>query len=291
MTGRRAGRAPDASMGLLNDIAARALEPDYALAAQRARLSPAPTGPARVGRAATAMVVAVLLGAAMVVAVLQLRQPAGVGASPRELLAREIDRRSGDAAELAAIRDDLTAEITAIQEAALSTDPSFLARLAETEVLSGASPVTGPGLVMVLEDGPDAVAEDDPEARVQDVDLQVVTNALWAAGAEAIAINGHRLTSLSAIRSASQAVLVDLVPVLPPYRVEAIGDVPAMQTAFARSTAANHLTFLTGTYGITVSTSSETELRLPGAPSAILRYASPVADMASSEESEEKGSS
>lgn len=290
MTGRRVGRPLDASMGLLNDIANRALEPDYALAAARTRAHPASTR-RRAGRTATAMLVAVLLGATIMVAVLQLRQPTGTGESPRELLAREIAERTGEATELAATRDRLTAEISAIQEEALSTDQSFLARLAETEIWSGASPVSGPGLVLVLEDGPDAVEDDDPEARVQDVDLQVVTNALWAAGAEAIAVNGHRLTSLSAIRSASQAVLVDLAPVLPPYRVEAIGDVREMQTSFARSSAANHLTFLTGTYGITVSTSSETELRLPGAPSAALQYAGPVTGVASSDASEEKGSS
>ncbi len=290
MTGRRVGRAVDASMGLLNDIAARALEPDYAEAATRARTGPAPRGRALAGRAATAMVVAVLLGAGTMVAVLQLRAPTGAGESPRELLAREIAERTDEAEVLADMRDELTAEIAAVQEEALATDQSFLSRLAETEVLSGASPVSGPGLVMVLDDGPDAVAEDDPQARVQDVDLQVVTNALWAAGAEAIAVNGHRLTSLSAIRSASQAVLVDLAPVLPPYRVEAIGDIRAMQTAFARSTAANHLTFLTGTYGISVSTSSESELRLPGAPSATLRYAAPVGDVASSVPPNEKGS-
>lgn len=291
MTGRRVGRALDASMGLLNDISARALEPDYAQAAERARLGRPDGAGRRAGRATTAMLLAVLLGTALTVAVLQLRQPAGVGESPRELLAREIDQRTAKATELAALRGELTAEIAGIQEAALAEDPSFLARLAETEVLSGASPVSGPGLVMELGDGPGAVEDDDPEARVQDVDLQVVTNALWAAGAEAIAVDGHRLTSLSAIRSASEAVLVDLAPVLPPYTVEAIGDVRAMQTAFARSTAANHLTFLSGTYGITVSISSETELRLPGAPAATLRYASPVADMASSDASEEKGSS
>ena len=291
MTGRRVGRPLDASMGLLNDISSRALEPDYAEAAARARTHPLTSRSVVARRTATAMLVAVLLGAATMVAVLQLREPAGVGESPRELLAREITERTDEAAELAATRDRLTAEISAIQEEALSTDPSFLARLAETEVLSGASPVSGPGLVLVLEDGPDAIEEDDPEARVQDVDLQVVTNALWAAGAEAIAVNGHRLTSLSAIRSASQAILVDLAPVLPPYRVEAIGDVRDMQTSFARSSAANHLTFLTGTYGITVSTSSETELRLPGAPSATLRYAAPLTVVASSDASEEKGSS
>ncbi len=291
MTGRRVGRALDASMGLLNDISSRALEPDYAQAAERARRTPVVSTRQRAGRTTTALLVAVLLGAATMVAVLQLRQPAGVGTSPRELLVREIEGRTDEAEALAATRDELAAEIAGIQEEALAADPNFLARLAETEVLSGAGPVSGPGLVMVLEDGPDAVAEDDPEARVQDVDLQVVTNALWAAGAEAIAVNGHRLTALSAIRSASQAVLVDLAPVLPPYRVEAIGDVQAMQTGFARSSAANHVTFLTGTYGITVTTSSETELHLPGAPSATLRYAVPLADVASSDGNEEKGSS
>lgn len=291
MTGRRVGRAVDASMGLLNDIANRALEPDYANAAERAQRNPVPSGRQQATRAGTAMLVAVLCGAVTVLAILQLRQPTGTGESPRELLAREIAERTEESEVLATTRDSLAAEIGSIQEAAFGEDPGFLERLAETEVASGASPVVGPGLVMVLDDGPGAVEDDDPEARVQDVDLQVVTNALWAAGAEAIAVNGHRLTALSAIRSASQAVLVDLAPVLPPYRVEAIGDVRSMQTAFARSSAANHLTFLTGTYGITVSTSSETELELSGAPSATLRYATPAEGVASSGESEEKGSS
>lgn len=291
MTGRRVGRAVDASMGLLNEIVARALEPDYARAAERARREPAPSAPARARRATTAMLLAVLAGAATMVAVLQLRQPAGVGESPRELLAREIADRTATVEELAASRDALAAEIAAIQEEALGSDEGFFARLAETEVLSGASAVSGPGLVIVLDDGPGAVERDDPEARVQDVDLQVVVNGLWAAGAEAIAVNGHRLTSLSAIRSASQAILVGLAPVLPPYRVEAIGDVTAMQTAFARSTAANHLTFLSGTYEIGVDISSSTQLRLPGAPSGALQHASPIPVVASSDASEEKGSS
>jgi uncharacterized protein YlxW (UPF0749 family) len=291
MTQRRVVRPPDASMGLLNEIVARALEPDYARVAERARTGPEPSTAERVRRTGSALVIAILLGATTMVAVLQLREPPEVGESPRELLAREIGDRTAEAAALAATRDELTAEIAAIQEAVLSTDQGFFARLAETEVLSGASPVSGPGLVVVLDDGPDAATEDDPAARVQDVDLQVLTNGLWAAGAEAIAVNGHRLTSLSAIRSASQAILVDLSPILPPYRVEAIGDVTAMQTAFARSTAANHLTFLSGTYGISVDISSETSLRLPGAPSATLRHADALPGVASSEQSSTKGDS
>src|SRR5665811_2130426 len=54
---------------------------------------------------------------------------------------------------------------------------------------SGALGVSGPGLVIELDDGEVTDPEDDA-ARVQDIDLQIVTNGLWAAGAEAIAING-----------------------------------------------------------------------------------------------------
>ena len=45
-----------------------------------------------------------------------------------------------------------------------------------------------------------------------DRDLQVIVNGLWAAGAEAIAVNGQRLTACSAIRSAGEAILVDFRP-------------------------------------------------------------------------------
>ena len=55
------------------------------------------------------------------------------------------------------------------------------------------------------------------------VDLQNVANALWAAGAEAIAINGQRLTATSTIRAAGNAILVDFRPVTSPYEVSAIG--------------------------------------------------------------------
>lgn len=293
MTGRRA-RPLDASMGLLTDVANKALEPDYADAARRraeAGGQPA-TGLARGARTGTAFLLAVVLGTGLMWAVLQLREPGGTGESPRELLAREIEHRTAEADELARARDEVDAEIVAMQEEALSADPELLTRVQEAELLSGAVAVTGPGLVTVLEDGPGAAGEDgDPEARVQDVDLQVLTNGLWAAGAEAIAVNGQRITALSAIRSAGDAILVDLAPVLSPYRVEAIGDVRTMQTTFARSAAASHLTFLTATYGISTSTTSATDLRLPGSPSTTLRYAKALDDVASSASSGEEGSS
>ena len=43
-------------------------------------------------------------------------------------------------------------------------------------------------------------------------DLQIVVNGLWASGAEAVSVNGQRLTSKAAIRFAGQAILVNYRP-------------------------------------------------------------------------------
>ena len=275
-TGRRANggrpvRRVDASMGLLFEVMSRAVDPGYAEAAARPATVRSPTRLA--GRTAANLLAAILLGIATITAITTLRAPSGGGTSPRALLEREIAERSAEAEELARTNEALSAEVAQIQADALEAAiPGLFARLQEAELASGAIAVTGPGLVIELSDGEGELAADDA-ARVQDVDLQIVTNALWAAGAEAIAINGQRLTSLSAIRSAGPAILVDLAPLLGPYRIEAIGDARAIQTEFTRSSAANHLASLAGTYGIGVKVTAEGSLTLPGAGDTTLRHA------------------
>ena len=101
-------------------------------------------------------------------------------------------------------------------------------------LLSGATAVQGPGVKLVVDDAKDsrsgrrrararAVGFSDT-GRVRDRDMQRVVNGLWESGAEAIAINGQRLTALSAIRAAGDAILVDNRPLVPPYTVLAVGD-------------------------------------------------------------------
>ena len=55
----------------------------------------------------------------------------------------------------------------------------------------------GPGVRVVADDAPGA---DSARNEVLDTDLQKLVNGLWEAGAEAISINGQRLTNLSTIR-------------------------------------------------------------------------------------------
>ncbi|NEE52029.1 DUF881 domain-containing protein, partial [Streptomyces sp. SID8455] len=81
-------------------------------------------------------------------------------------------------------------------------------------LLSGATPVEGPGVKLVVDDakntdqgggGPRESSSFADTGRVRDRDMQRVVNGLWESGAEAIAINGQRLTALSAIRAAGDA--------------------------------------------------------------------------------------
>ena len=65
------------------------------------------------------------------------------------------------------------------------------------------------------------------DGRVLDRDLQELVNGLWAAGAEAVSVDGQRLTARTAIRSAGEAVLVDFRPLSPPYVVRGARATPA----------------------------------------------------------------
>ena len=80
--------------------------------------------------------------------------------------------------------------------------------------MTGSATVTGPGLVVTLDNAPDTNAAGNkqrstqlrslPDGVVRARDLQIVANSLWMAGAEAIMISGQRLTATSAIRFAGE---------------------------------------------------------------------------------------
>jgi uncharacterized protein YlxW (UPF0749 family) len=110
---------------------------------------------------------------------------------------------------------------------------------------------------------------------VRDGDLQLVVNALWAAGAEAVSINGQRLGPTSAIRFAGEAVLVDFKPVTNPYEVRAIGDPQTLTSKFLGSPEVSALAVISETYGLRFDFSQEDELTLPAASIPELRVAKP----------------
>ncbi|KQR16138.1 DUF881 domain-containing protein [Cellulomonas sp. Leaf334] len=257
-------RIPDASMTLLTEVYRRPLDPGYADAAARRA---AGSEPRRTRRSTVGLVaLAIGLGLGATAATLALRQPTSSAQEARQLLESQIEQRSADADALQSDITTMSDEIATMQEELLGDEgQSVRDQIAADAVEAGVLPVTGRGLRLVLTDAP----SDDPDdvvmlLRVLDVDLQVVVNGLWAAGAEAIAVNGQRLTATTAIRSAGDAVLVDLVALSSPYTIEAVGDAVEMQTELARASAGQQLATLRTTYGIGVQLSSQSELELPG---------------------------
>jgi uncharacterized protein YlxW (UPF0749 family) len=203
----------------------------------------------------------------LVLAVVQTDSP-DVGAARDALVAQavEADRRvselessvAASRAELAALQEELLAETAAGEQLARE--------VAELELLAGYVPVVGPGVVVTLDDAPDA-DRSDPAAsgRVLDLDVQLAVDGLWEAGAEAVSVNDRRLTSTTAIRTAGAAILVDYRPLVPPYVIRAIGDPEQLEPRFAATADAGELASVSETYGLTFTTESADDLALPAA--------------------------
>ena len=144
----------------------------------------------------------------------------------------------------------------------------------------GAIPLQGPGFTLTLDDAPGAGADDAVEGaeeaeqgRVIAKDLRFVTNALWEAGAEAVSINGQRLTATSAIRFAGSALVVDYRPLTRPYVITALGDPKSFPATFADGPGGTYLSTLRSTFGIRVDTEVSDDLTVPGAVGLTTRYA------------------
>lgn len=272
------------SMLLLRDLVEESLDEGYARAAARRAAGDRPPRAQVWVLAAGLLAVGLLLATAFA----QTRERAGSTAQARDQLVAEIQRRT-DANQRTqhrldrqreAVRKDQQAALQLTSEGAALSD-----RLTRLEAASGAAAVAGPGMVVRLDDAgaAGAGADVDPrtgqstEGRVTDRDLQTVVNEVWAAGAEGVAVNGQRLTALSAIRSAGDAVLVDFRPLTPPYVIRAVGDPDTLRPSFVAGFGGSYLQVLKS-YGITTAVQDDGHLALPASAGLRLRYASAPAD-------------
>lgn len=279
-------RRADASMTLLTDLLERPLDPAYgAVAARRVDAGlPATKGLHSVLFTVTLLVV----GLVLTVSARTLTDNATARSSARAELVRQIEAAREVRDGRAATVSTLTREVAARDAQVLASQSSAEAgELRQLSAATGATSVVGPGMVVTLDDAPTANAPGanaDPRGggRVQDGvvrsrDLQIIVNSLWAAGAEAMMINGQRLTSTSAIRFAGQAILVNYRPLVRPYVITAIGDPKTLPARFAQGAGGTYAATLTGTFGIPVGTDTGDRFVLPSSTSAQTRVAVPLA--------------
>ncbi len=278
-------------MSLLTNVMDHSLDDGYAEAAARKKAEDT-GGLPKTLRAKLGLAAGLVLAALVVtVGAAQARVAAPVVAKEREELIDRIDRETEAADKLESNVDKLRDDVSARQrEALMKSGDSDQADL--MGLLSGATQVHGPGVKLVVDDAKEASTggDGDPRetsgfsdtGRVRDRDMQRVVNGLWASGAEAVSVNGQRLTALSAIRAAGDAILVDNKPLVPPYTVLAVGDGKRLSTRFQNSADGLYLHALQENFGIRTAISVEEELRLPAAPSVIVRTAQPKTEKGTS---------
>ncbi|WP_262284246.1 DUF881 domain-containing protein [Micromonospora sp. MA102] len=272
------GRDPSARVyapDFLTELFRNPLDPGYADAAARRAVAP-PSRLRRVLARPVSVVVLLVIGLLFAVAYRETMAEEPGRAKARAGLIAEIKQREAETDRLTARADQLREEVSRQRDAALSG--SQASRLRTLEAGTGLGRVRGDGVVVRLADAPrdkDAVtgAEAGP-SQVLYSDLQKVANALWAAGAEAVAVNGQRLTATSTIRQAGEAILVDYRPVTSPYEVSAIGP-GSMRDRFEDSRAADLMRDVERTTGLSFKVRDADNLTLPAAPQPRLRYAEP----------------
>lgn len=130
--------------------------------------------------------------------------------------------------ELRARQADLAAQVDRLTAALGDTDVGSVQAAADAlKGPAGLAPVSGPGLTVTLSDAPEAVQDtadtDINNLVVHQQDIQAVVNALWAAGAEAMTIQGQRVVSTTGVRCVGNTVVLHDVPYAPPYVISAIG--------------------------------------------------------------------
>lgn len=274
-TGTSSTAAPKVHLPLLDHITAHSLDEDYAQVAEKRAAGQGSGGrpPAPMRPGLPALVGMGLFGLLVATAAVQTSRNAEDQATGRESLVTQIQARS---AQLDARRERITTlrnEVGSLETLFLTTTSqgrALSARLTRLGVMSGSRAVNGPGVKVVVDDAPGAVSENQ---RVLDEDLQKLANALWASGAEAVSLNGQRLTSLSAIRFAGSAITVNTVSLAPPYTVLAIGDPDTMPARFVDTEHGRDWLDLHAVYGLEFTMTSEESLRLPAARRLNLRHA------------------
>ena len=266
---------------LLIDLVTNTADPGYAAAAARRK----PGEPRRwYDRPAVALGCG-LIGLTLAIAYVHTHRSAPAAAKVHASLVDRVKDAQATGDSLDAEAQRLNALVTKLRDQALP-GTSLGGELDRTELLAGVTPVMGPGLRVRLADPHATTASPDNGRRgvtpigstqiLTDRDIRSVVNELWHDGAEAIAVNGLRLTPTSAIRFAGQAVLVDFAPITSPYTIDAIGDSNVLVTSFADSEAASRYHTLASAEGIAFTWAEESKLRLPASTASTPRYAHPA---------------
>ncbi|MET1058184.1 MAG: DUF881 domain-containing protein [Nocardioides sp.] len=253
---------------LLTVLTQNSLDEDYQHAAdERERQGGGPPS----SRGVAAVVVA-LFGILIVTAAVQTSRNAATDEAGRAELVGQINTRRAEVADrersISSMRAENTRLSGTLDELAVD-ERAARNRTDELGAGTGFRPVEGEGVRLRVDDSPDG----NKDGRVRDEDLAVLVDGLWAAGAEAVSVNGQRLTNVSPIRNVGEAIHIKSVPLRAPYTVLAVGNRNTMQARFGDSVSGIAWASLVNSFGFEFSMTNADSLQLPGSQTPTLRSA------------------
>ena len=251
---------PAASMSLLTSLLANPLDAGY----EHYRAEHG-SRPASVSGKIAVFAVAVALGFGSIVATSSLRAPAGDVKSDLKSQASE------RTAAVETLNDEVQSLGRAIDQYSQSgsTAPSNPAQ----DLMTATKPVSGPGITVTLTD---RSGTGKGNGNVRDQDLAMVVNAMWAAGADAVSINGQRVGPETFVRTSGSVILVNVTAVSSPYEVAAIVDANALSVALVRGATGDYLSAAQSVTGMTVSSKVSDNLQMEALTLTDSHYATPV---------------
>lgn len=250
-------------MSLLSDLVETSVDPGYRRSVDRGDVRGAP---------GATLVTLLLAGALFGTAFLVSSREAPQVAQERSALIAQVKQQQSDHERLRARLTDVEGEVDRLQRQALGPSASPDARQA-VGLSAGSVRVTGPGVVIVVDD---SRTRQGTDAEVVDQDLRQLVNGLWTAGAEAIAINGHRLSARTAIRGAGNAITVDYASLTRPYTVEAIGDPATLAARLTETDGGRWWIYLEQNYGMRYEIGTARSIVLEPDPGLRAQKARPV---------------
>lgn len=207
-----------------------------------------------------------LVGFLLMTAAAQTRPGPRLGGKARLVdLIRLTDART---AALRRELDGLKARLAALEAGGAAQGQAvadLLARADELAPFAGLKAVRGPGIRVELRDSSlrQSPTGDPNDLVVHEQDIQSVVNALWAAGAEGITVNGERITALSAIRCVGNTLLLHGSLYSPPYRIAAVGDARRLRGGLDDDLGVERLRILAEKFGLGFTVSEQRDVTLP----------------------------
>jgi uncharacterized protein YlxW (UPF0749 family) len=183
-------------------------------------------------------------------------------------------------------RDSLVATFDSHHGGSPGTDAALAAITKRADRLAagaGLDPMTGPGVVVTLNDAqrdaegrfPRDASPDDLVVHQQDIDA--VLNAMWSAGAEGIQMQDQRIIGTSAPRCVGNTLLLNGRTYSPPYVISAIGDAAAMQAAITATPAVALYKQYVVRFGLSYSEEPRGQVDLAGYTEPVrMKFAKPI---------------